>query len=87
MNTVYLLHFDSPYKHARHYLGYTENLEQRLEAHRNGSGARLIQVITENGIGFELARTWEGDRNFERELKNKKHTARLCPKCLEVKNA
>ena len=33
---VYLLHFDQPYKHARHYLGYTVNVDQRLAMHAAG---------------------------------------------------
>jgi predicted GIY-YIG superfamily endonuclease len=83
---VYLLHFDAPYKHARHYLGFTDNLEQRLEAHRTGAGARLIQVITGVGIGFILARTWQGDRNFERALKKRRCMPRYCPLCRKEKN-
>ncbi len=79
---VYLLHFDRPYKHARHYMGFVEdNLEQRVERHRKGQGARLTQVLAENNIGFTVARTWDGDRNFERKLKNQKNAPRLCPIC------
>lgn len=82
MMCVYLLHFDKPYKHARHYLGFAEHLDARLEHHRNGTGARLMQVIKDNGITWQLARTWQGkDRNFERMLKNRKYTPRLCPIC------
>jgi predicted GIY-YIG superfamily endonuclease len=49
--TVYLLHFDRPLKHAKHYLGYANDLQARLEQHRSGNGARLIQVVQEAGIG------------------------------------
>ncbi|MEN6583000.1 MAG: GIY-YIG nuclease family protein [Armatimonadota bacterium] len=80
-DTVYLLHFERPYKHAQHYIGYTSDLESRLTQHRNGTGARLIQVINAAGIKFKLARTWSGDRNFERKLKNYKHSSKLCPIC------
>lgn len=80
---VYLLHFDHPYHHARHYLGYTDDLSQRIAAHRNGNGhARLMEVIHAAGIGFELARVWyEADRKFERQLKNRHNAPRLCPLC------
>jgi hypothetical protein len=27
---VYLLHFHRSYRHARHYIGFTQNLDQRL---------------------------------------------------------
>jgi hypothetical protein len=34
------------------------------------------------GIGFQLVRTWEGDRTLERTLKNRHNApARLCPLC------
>jgi predicted GIY-YIG superfamily endonuclease len=80
--TVYLLHFERPYRHARHYVGYTENLEQRLAAHRSGNGARLIEVITVAGIDWQLARTWEGaGRDLERAIKRAGHSPRLCPIC------
>jgi len=82
MGTVYLIHFLTPYKHARHYLGYTEDLEQRLQAHRTGNGARLMEVVTDAGIDWELARTWEGDRSLERRLKQGKNACKwLCPIC------
>lgn len=80
--TIYLLHFHKPYKHARHYLGWTSlGVEDRLERHRSKDGARLLQVLLANGIEFTLARTWEGTRDDERRLKNRKSTPRLCPIC------
>ena len=79
--TVYLLHFQKPYKHARHYLGFTDDLEQRLAAHRAGNGARLVEVITQAGIEFKLARTWNGGRDLERRLKKWHGGNRLCPLC------
>lgn len=56
--TVYLLHFSQRYKHAGRYLGYTDDLASRLERHRSGNGSRLVQVITEAGLSFELVRVW-----------------------------
>ena len=69
---VYLLHFKEPYKGVQHYIGFTDNLEKRLSEHRKGTGARLCAAFERSGIDFELAQTWEGDRKFERQLKNKK---------------
>lgn len=79
--TIYLLHFERPYKHARHYMGWTTDLEARLERHRQGSGARLLAVIADAGIGWELARTWVGTRYDERRLKRWGGKTRLCPIC------
>lgn len=81
MGTCYLLHFDAPYKHARHYIGWTEDLSSRIHAHASGNGARLISVITEVGIGWQLARTWPGTRARERQIKNQGGAAGVCPLC------
>lgn len=81
---LYLLHFDTPLAHARHYLGYTRNggLERRLAEHRAGNGARLMAVVQLAGITWELARTWpEGDRTLERRIKNQGGLSRFCPTC------
>jgi predicted GIY-YIG superfamily endonuclease len=79
--TVYLIHLDTPYKHARHYTGWTTDLDARLQAHRNGQGARLMQVITQAGITWRLARTWPGGRSRERAIKDRHEAPRLCPEC------
>lgn len=79
--TVYLLHFNEPYHHARHYMGFTTNLAERLEAHAKGTGARLMEVIANAGLSFELARTWTGTRKDERKLKSAKNAPRFCPMC------
>jgi predicted GIY-YIG superfamily endonuclease len=49
MGTVYLIHFDAPYKHAKHYIGWTEDLSSRIQSHVAGNGARLISVINAAG--------------------------------------
>lgn len=85
MGTVYLICFDEPLAHAHHYIGYTDgDVERRLEQHKRGNGARLMAVLKERGIGWKLVRTWEGDRTFERKLKNSHNAPRLCPTCREA---
>ena len=42
MGLIYLLHFQRSYRHARHYLGYTDDLAARLVAHRAGRGSPLV---------------------------------------------
>ena len=80
---VYLLHFDRSYRHARHYIGFTQNLEQRLSEHRAGRGSPLIAAAIADGIDFQLAAVWEGDRHDERRLYRQKNArARLCPICV-----
>ena len=81
LGTVYLLHFDQPYCHARHYTGWTEDLLDRLERHARGCGARLMNVVSRAGIGFVLVRTCEGTRDTERSIKNSGGAVRFCPLC------
>jgi predicted GIY-YIG superfamily endonuclease len=79
--TVYLLHFDQPYKHARHYLGWARNVPRRLAEHAAGRGARLLAVVREAGIGWQLARLWPGSRARERQIKRQGGLSRCCPLC------
>jgi len=82
METVYLLHFSSPYKRARHYLGWTmHNLEFRLAHHANGTGAGLTRAAAAAGITWQVTRTWVADHDFERRLHDQHNNARLCPVC------
>lgn len=81
MSLVYLLHFDRRLHHAGHYLGTAADLDARLAEHAAGRGARLTQVLAGLGIGWRLARTWEGGRRLERKLKARKSAPRLCPIC------
>ena len=80
---VYLLHLERSYRHARHYIGFTQHLEQRLADHRAGRGSPLIAAAVAEGIEFQLAAIWEGDRHAERRLHRQKNTrVRLCPICI-----
>ncbi|MFL5658630.1 MAG: endonuclease [Ktedonobacteraceae bacterium] len=82
---VYLIHFDKPYKHAEHYLGYSSNLKQRLHLHKSGTGARLMTVIAENRISWQLARVWpDGDRALEHQLKLCHSGKKFCPICKQL---
>lgn len=83
---VYLIHFDQKLHHAQHYIGFVDSpkhtLEARLEYHKNGNGSKLMKAVVANGIPYSVARTWtDGDRNFERKLKNMKKARTLCPVC------
>lgn len=85
MGQVYLLHFDKPYKHAHHYIGWAKKKAvDRIDEHRSGSGARLMTVLKNNGIGFQIAKIWKDKQKaFERQLKNKGGAKRICPICKE----
>ena len=88
VGVIYLLHFDrpigdlaNPRGFAGHYTGWTLNLPGRLVEHAAGRGARLMQVVGEAGIGWQLARIWPGTRARERSLKRSGGAARRCPVC------
>lgn len=82
---VYVLHFDQPLGHARHYTGFAKAglLAARLAEHERGCGARLTQVALERGIGWTVAKVFEGvSLGFEWELKIRRRTAcAYCPLC------
>lgn len=91
MKGVYLLHFEPRYKHAGHYLGYADDVSQRVYEHEMGqSGARLTMAASASGSTLHLVRVWPGeDRTFERSLKGRGVTGkahrgslkRYCPVC------
>jgi hypothetical protein len=85
---VYQVHFDrpigdtsNPRSFASHYTGWTLNLPVRLGEHAAGRGARLMQVVAEQGIAWQVTRLWVGTRARERSLKRQGGAARRCPLC------
>jgi hypothetical protein len=93
--TVYLLHLDRPLAMGRnqfgpplasHYLGWTAERSptRRVGLHRAGrSGSKYMRQAWREGVSGTLVRVWEDvDRHFERKLKRRKASGRLCPLCL-----
>jgi hypothetical protein len=81
LGTIYLLHFSRPFKHAKHYLGWAASLDRRLAHHGTAGGANLMIHVRRAGITWELARTWEGTRAREAQLKRQGGKSRMCPLC------
>jgi hypothetical protein len=88
VGVIYLIHFDQPIGDltnprgfASHYTGWTLDLPARLVDHAAGRGARLMQVVGEQQIGWQLARIWTGTRARKRSLKRSGGAARRCPVC------
>jgi hypothetical protein len=81
---VYLLHFDAPIGNdnhkCQHYLGWTNDLNQRIAKHERGKGAKLTRWAMNHGISFQVVRLWEGEYPEEKRLKAI-HGNRLCPIC------
>ena len=91
-STVYLLHFEPPYrapigdtgrvKIAGHYLGSTAlAADARLAEHIAGRGSPLIRAAIAAGCVVSIVRTWPGDRQLERRFKRAHNHGRLCPVC------
>ena len=78
---VYLICFSRPYQRVRHYAGSTTNLTGRMKEHSRGQGARLMAVIKDAGIAWQLVAAWKGGRKEERSFKNRKNAASECPLC------
>lgn len=83
MEGVYLIHLQRKHHHASHYIGWSSDVDMRLEIHRKGkSGVALIRAVMKSGNSISVVRVWEGaDRDFERKLKNRKKARLLCPIC------
>jgi hypothetical protein len=88
---IYLLHFDRPYRHAKHYLGYARDesaMHRRIDSHYNatagdGQNHRLLVVLREAGISFTLARVWPDGTRMQERSKKKAGKSRICPICRE----
>lgn len=84
VGVIYLICFDRPLKHARHYVGFCEKLENvdsRLEYHLKGRGSRLLAAVADAGIDANVVRLWKGTRDDERAIKNTSHSRMYCPVC------
>lgn len=80
---IYILCFERPFKHARHYVGFTKrnDVAERVEQHLKGQGSPLLRAVVAAGIPVVLATSFEGTRDDERTLKNCKNAAFFCPRC------
>lgn len=81
---IYLLHFEQPIGHCRHYIGRSTlgNIEARLARHSAGHAARLTSIAAAKGIGFVLGNLWiTPDREAERTFKTRWPSKKLCTTC------
>lgn len=84
MSAVYVLHFDPPLQHARHYVGWTDHddVATRLGEHLSGRGSRLVRAAVAAGVKVEIAHVFIGaDRHFERKIKKSTDVCRWCRLC------
>ncbi len=82
IGSVYLVHSARAHRGAKHYLGFSTNIPERVKAHKAGRGAPLLGAMTERGIPWRVVRTWQRrDGYFEQFLKRKFELKELCPVC------
>ncbi len=65
---------------SRHIHHWAIDLDARLATHTAGNGARLLEVVSARGIGWQIACLERGTRDRERQLKAR-GAARRCPIC------
>lgn len=85
MSAVYVLHFDPPFRHAEHYIGFTEHpdVATRIHEHlKTKGGSPLVRAAVAAGCRIEIAHVFVGaDRKFERRIKNRADVSRWCRLC------
>lgn len=81
---VYLIHLETKLHHSQHYIGYSadEKFAARIRHHENNRGCAFLRAVNKAGIKWKVVRQWPNeDGNFERMLKKRKQSWRLCPCC------
>ena len=81
---VYLIHLDRPLGHAKHYLGMSTDIAERLGRHVRGKGAKFMSAVKKAGIGWDVVRDWRCEtvyaaEQLERQLKG--NNTRNCTVC------
>lgn len=87
---IYILHFQQPRYHARHYTGSTTDLLRRLDEHWTGKGSRLTQALYRDAQDWTLAALYSlkqpnpldlSIREIEQAVKASANAPRHCPIC------
>jgi hypothetical protein len=85
---LYLLHFDPPYRHARHYLGYAVGTGRgyryaKDQAEGNAVGAHeLVMAAQWNLTEISVADVFVGaGRAEQRRMRSNGSLSRFCPIC------
>lgn len=71
---------------AKHYLGWSNDLENRLREHRTGKGSKFTQAACRRGLTIRVAEVWTGTRHLEKSIKRSRNLKRFCPLCQREQN-
>lgn len=86
---VYIIHFARKFYHCQHYIGMTNCIEERLQKHKSGTGAKIIAAALRAGndiqelMILEEFSTARLARNREIQLKREKKSWKHCKICRE----
>lgn len=81
---IYVLHFDPPYAHAKHYVGFAEQPDKRIQEQLTSTGRRpspLVRAAVASGARVLVVACFRGTRDEERRLKDGGTACRFCPLC------
>lgn len=83
---VYILHFETARHHAKHYMGSTVDLFQRLRQHARGEGAKLTAALAKDDQHWTVAALWQtaDARLAERIAKSGHCGPAWCPICTKT---
>jgi hypothetical protein len=91
MPDLFLLHFATPYHHARHYLGYAVGTgrgaayAKAIAAGRALGPHELVMAAQACGVELVVADVLVGEgRDTQRALRRSHNLARHCPICLHA---
>lgn len=82
---VYLLHFDRPYRHARHFMGAvagSPSPSELLAIVERQNHIPILRAAIAAGVSFIVARTWDVDELRAACGYGHGGRARICPVCL-----
>jgi hypothetical protein len=91
---VYILHFDKPFKHAKHYVGSADCVRDRLFVHESAAcDVKILQAAKTQGITWSLAKVMKNDlkNGHTKEFRIKRSGGipkqGLCPICQKQEGA
>ncbi|MEP0546408.1 MAG: GIY-YIG nuclease family protein [Rhodothermales bacterium] len=81
---VYVVRLRRPLCHARHYVGWTCDLPNRVRQHLTGRGSALLNAANAYGIRWDVVHviacpSWKVAQELERHIKRSRHVTRWCP--------
>ncbi len=85
MGFCYLIHLDDPLANgSQHYIGYArdrQHLEERIQKHLAGIGARYLKVAHRQKVSYRVVRIWRSATSADEKRLKQLGGKNLCPHC------